>query len=480
MVILILACFIIASAYFAFFIGENDKEKSDKEPPKIISITGNTTVTAGETVTIVADFTDNVNVTKAVLFYKSASDSSWKNKSILNGSITLDIPPTPVEDWYYYIIVNDAAGNGPVGDPSVDGTKYYTITVTSPSDGNNDNTPHSHTVFIEESTAMSCKFCPAVGEKLHELYESGKYDFYYVTLVQDNPKANDRLTEDYNLLANPTVYIDGGYEIIVGNKSKSEYENKIQSALSRNAPDISVTVHAKLDVNNSRIIISGIVTNNEADKYTGTLKVYLTEIISTKWQDYKGKPYHFAFLEFAVDETITVSANDQKSFSKEIDSSDLDPENLMIFAVVFNSEKHKKYSYPEKNENPFDAYYADAVNKTAVVEERNLPPEVGITHPKRGKIHIFSKVILESLSLKNTILLGRTTVTAQASDDSDITKVEFYLDDQLVKEFTSEPYEWTWKTPSLFRVKHTIKVIAYDNEGKTSTATMDVIAFILL
>ena len=103
---------------------------TDNDPPSIDSITGNTVGTTGETTTIDVTFSDNIGVTTATLYYKTASASSWSSKSILGGSAGIDIPLDSVESWYYYVTVDDAAGNGPVGDPSTDGSVYYIITVS--------------------------------------------------------------------------------------------------------------------------------------------------------------------------------------------------------------------------------------------------------------------------------------------------------------------------------------------------------------
>ena len=117
-----------------------------------------------------------------------------------------------------------------------------------------------------------------------------------------------------------------------------------------------------------------------------------------------------------------------------------------------------------------------------VVVGGNLPPEVGITSHQSGKIYLNDKLFLKFLYknklLKNTILIGKATIKAYAKDDSKIEKVEFYLDNNLVATLTSEPYEWKWTKTTIGR--HTLKVIAYDDTGKTSTDSMDVIAFINL
>ena len=103
--------------------------------------------------------------------------------------------------------MNDAAGNGPVGDPSINGSVYYTISISE------EEVDFVHTVFVEEGTATWCSNCPTVSGYIHELYTSEDYRFYYVSMIDDkNTKAEDRLDE-YNIIGYPTVFIDGGYTL---------------------------------------------------------------------------------------------------------------------------------------------------------------------------------------------------------------------------------------------------------------------------
>jgi glutaredoxin len=478
-IILLIAAILLISAYVIFF----NVEAKDTIAPEIRDITGNTTVNAGEVVNISVNFNDNVGVTNATIYYKTASADNWGSMSILNGSVDIFISLDPVKDLYYYVTIDDDAGNGPIGDPSIDGSTYYVVTVVDNSDDENDDDQNStHYVFIEEGTATDCKNCPIVANILRELYESGKYNFYYVSLVNDrSSKAETRLSDDYDVYGFPTVFIDGGYKVIVGgNNDKSEYEQAILDARSRDAPDIQVTVSAKYDNTTDKLTTEVVVKNNEKETYSGRLKVYLTEIVS-QWNGYDGKPYHYGFVDYTINKAISIDANGGKNFSDTRSVSDYDYENLMIMAVVFNSESAGRYEYPAEN-NSFDAYYADAVNATKVAEGGNLPPEVGITSPVKGKIYfrdssILEKIIEEIGSLKNTFLIGKKTISVYASDDSGIEKVEFYVDGDLMKTVESEPYEWVLKISTfkeLLPHKHTIEVIAYDDTDKTSSASIEV------
>lgn len=475
-IILLIAAILLISVYVIFF----NVEAKDTIAPEIGGITGNTTVNAGEVVNISVNFTDNVGVTNATIYYKTASAINWSSMSILNGSVDIFISLDPIKDLYYYVTIDDASGNGPVGDPSIDGSAYYVVTVVDNSGDEDDGENSIHYVFVEEGTATDCKSCPIVANILHELYESGKYNFYYVSLVDDrSPKAKTRLSGDYDAYGTPAVFIDGGYKVIVGgNNAKSEYEQAILDARSRDAPDIQVTVSAKYDNETDKLTTEVVVKNNEKETYSGRLKVYLTEIVS-QWNGYDGKPYHYGFVDYTINKAISIDANGGKNFSDTQSVSDYDYENLMIMAVVFNSESAGKYVYPDENEHSFDAYYADAVNATKVAEGGNLPPEVGITSPVKGKIYFLDSPILEKLgSFKNTFLIGKATINAYASDDSGIEKVEFYVDSELMETVKSEPYTWTLSRISTFKElfyhKHTIEVKAYDDTGKTSSASIEV------
>ncbi len=476
---LIIAVLLISSVYVIFFTNEKN---IDNDPPNIDTITGNTSGKKGDFTTISVAFSDNVKVTNATIYYKKSIDSEWISKSILSGSI--DIQLNSNENVYYYVTVDDAAGNGPVGEPSYDGSTYFTIIVSEdePDDEPGDD-EFIHTVLIEEASFTDCYYCPMVANILYDLFSSGNYNFYYVTLIKTVDKATNRLDNEYNLFGLPTVYVDGGYKVILGGlHEKSEYAQAIRDAEARNVPKIQVSVNAEYDNNTHKLINKIIVENKENEVYNGRLRVYLTEIVS-RWTGPEGEPYHYGFLDYIINKEISIEANDNASFSDTRDISDLDPENLMIIAAVFNSEKKQGYSKPsdENPENPFDAYYADAVDGTEVVEGGNLPPVAGIRRPTFAKLHLFGKPLIKTLS-GTTILIGRTTVEVNATDDSKIEKVEFYIDGKLKHSTTDEPYEWSFRKIGLFKNiirKHTILVKVYDDDQKMSTDSINVITFML-
>jgi len=68
-------------------------------------------------------------------------------------------------------------------------------------------------------------------------------------------------------------------------------------------------------------------------------------------------------------------------------------------------------------------------------------------------------------------------VTASASDNVGVTKVEFYRDGALQSTVTTSPYSWSWNTTGVANGSHTLQTKAYDaanNVGSSATITVTV------
>jgi beta-lactamase superfamily II metal-dependent hydrolase len=65
---------------------------------------------------------------------------------------------------------------------------------------------------------------------------------------------------------------------------------------------------------------------------------------------------------------------------------------------------------------------------------------------------------------------GTTNVTANASDDRGVVKVEFYLDGTLQATDTSSPYSWSWNTTTSSNGAHSLTSKAYDAAGNSGTS----------
>lgn len=115
-------------------------------------------------------------------------------------------------------------------------------------------------------------------------------------------------------------------------------------------------------------------------------------------------------------------------------------------------------------------YEFEYLNKT-------LYPKLNITVPEEGYFHLLGTQLGRTY-FGNTVLLGRTKVKVDIRYFlPGIEKVEFYLNNNLIKTIHEEPFEWFWKTFSFG--KYVIEIKAYANETCYSNEAIQVLAFIL-
>ena len=105
------------------------------------------------------------------------------------------------------------------------------------------NENFTHTVFVEEGTATSCKYCPITSEDLYTIFNTYDYPFYFVALIKDMAqKAADRLFKDYNIVGYPTCYFDGGLEVVVGTSDVPTYRDIIESSGARDVHEFDLSI----------------------------------------------------------------------------------------------------------------------------------------------------------------------------------------------------------------------------------------------
>ncbi len=101
--------------------------------------------------------------------------------------------------------------------------------------------------------------------------------------------------------------------------------------------------------------------------------------------------------------------------------------------------------------------YDAAANSTVsaavsvTVSNDTTPPATSITAPAAG-----------------ATVSGTTAVSASASDNVGVTKVEFYLDGALQTTDTAAPYDWSWNTTASANGSHSLTSKAYDAAGNTT------------
>jgi len=474
--IIIAAILLISAVYFIFFTGEDDTES-----PEITFITGNITAKTGEIKSIFVEFNDNVEVTNASIFYKSEFDNQWTILSILNGSVNISIPTYSDDDLYYYVEINDAAGNGPTRSP-IQNNSYYIINVTKEEDDddNQNNEISSHIVFVEEGTATWCSNCPEVAEVLHDLFDPDNPEFYHVSLVHDkNSIAESRLDDDYNKYGFPTVYLDGGYKVILGSDNfRSKFQQALEDANNREVPLIYLNLTSEWNESRNEIKNTVLIKNNDDQDYDGRLKIYITEITSA-WRDNDNERYSYALIDYGYNNKISIDVDESKTISEVWEIPDnVDKDNLWIMAVLFNSESHSSNSDTIDNSKPFDAYYADAAHGVKVTEETSqVPPSIIISTPKDFTHYIFGREI-ENRYVSQTYILGKITINVDIESDYDIDRVEYNIKGPL-REFSEtlseSPYSYTFDKLSFGKYK--IGVVLYDENGITSNDDIEVFIF---
>jgi hypothetical protein len=67
----------------------------------------------------------------------------------------------------------------------------------------------------------------------------------------------------------------------------------------------------------------------------------------------------------------------------------------------------------------------------------------------------------------NATVSGIKTISANATDDKGVNRVEFWVDGVRTATDYDSPYDWSWDTTSYSDGAHTVKVIAYDDDGKS-------------
>lgn len=97
--------------------------------------------------------------------------------------------------------------------------------------------------------------------------------------------------------------------------------------------------------------------------YDGRLRVYIVEPES-RWDNYNNAPYHFGFLDFAINESLSIdylgTYTKQVTWNaSEAGYDNIEENNIMVIAAVFNPQINKGYANPP-SKNPFNAHYVDA------------------------------------------------------------------------------------------------------------------------
>jgi hypothetical protein len=88
------------------------------------------------------------------------------------------------------------------------------------------------------------------------------------------------------------------------------------------------------------------------------------------------------------------------------------------------------------------------------------PPSVSITSPQNG-----------------ATVSGAVAVSAAATDNVGVSRVDFYVNDLLQSSSAAPPYNWTWNTLSLANGSYTLNAKVYDLAGNSGQASIAITVF---
>ena len=241
----------------------------------------------------------------------------------------------------------------------------------------------THTVFVEQCTATWCPNCPFASDALHNIYQSGDYPFYYVSLVNDMSSIAKDRNNDYSLgfikvKSFPTVYFDGGDTNVVGRGNtvpltEARYRPLLEQEGAR-TPKQPITMNSSATWDgNAKLTITITIKNEGNLPYFGKCRSYVTEIVS-RWNDNSGDPYHFALLDYAVNKYVFLLPKITKTITGTFDGNanhgnqtfeDITQDNIMVISSLSNWLPHYRIGYQsDLYTQKYFAYFVDQTTAT--------------------------------------------------------------------------------------------------------------------
>ena len=241
---------------------------------------------------------------------------------------------------------------------------------------------YTHFVLGEYGTMTTCVPCKYAHRALQYLWQNRtNWDlpFYYITYVYNkNNWSYQRMKNELDLQASPTLFWDGGWKKDQGatdvESAMEKYNVSIRATAARAVKDIDVNLNVTwqgavnevpgsgatgvpveqiMRWNNSEFKVDVEVICNEADGYNGHLHVQVTEKKSEWYKDHYQDPETFEFKDYAYNDDVTFSG--VGTWTKTIywdgcDHNDKDSppryfnhvkqDNIMVFATIFDEDNN--------------------------------------------------------------------------------------------------------------------------------------------
>jgi hypothetical protein len=274
------------------------------------------------------------------------------------------------------------------------------------------NQNYSHTVFAGVAATQSCGPCHNWTKNIHNTYMSGDFDFEYATMIAFDEEGDVlnydafNWAENYSVSTFPTTIIDGNYQRINGDHLE-QLPDALNTSGNRTITDITANITVLL-AGKAKIKITIAIENNEEFQYNGYIRTFITEIVS-RYNTSLGDPFHFGFLDFAFDKSISI--NSGEIYTENIiwngkehedthgdDFGDIKANNIQVLLTIYN------------NSNGY-------VDETIIAQIPNNPPnKPNEPFPQNGAVDVKANVDLnwnctdpDGDELTYDVYLGNTT-----------------------------------------------------------------------
>ncbi|WP_281999185.1 Ig-like domain-containing protein [Geotalea uraniireducens] len=484
----------------SYTIGGTSTTTDTTAPTVAITSPANSSTVSG-TATVTASASDNVGVSKVEFYVNgtlNATDTaspytfSWNTSSLANGTYTLSAKAydaannvgqsSSVTVTVSNGVVDTTSPSVALSSPSNNTTISGTVAVAANA---SDNVSVSKVEFYENnvliaaanaapysfnwnSTSVANGSCALTAKAYDAAGNVGQSSAVTVTVsnpVADTTAPTVTMTSPTNgSTVSGTVTISASASDNVGVTKVEFYVNNAldytataapysYTADSRNVADGTYTFYAKAydaagNVGQSAVLSATVNNTSTADTTAPTVSI--------------SSPAAAATVKGTV--TVSATASDNVKVSKV---------EFYVNNVLKRTDTYAPYSYSWDTTTGADGSYTllakayDAAGNVGqssavkvTVKNDTTAPTVSISSPATG-----------------TTVTGVTTVTATASDNVSVSKVEFYVNGTLKATDTASPYTFSWDTTSLTNGSYSLTAKAYDasgNVGQSSTVTATV------
>lgn len=154
--------------------------------------------------------------------------------------------------------------------------------------------------------------------------------------------------------------------------------------------------------------------------------------------------------------------NQKNDISIRIKKPDFDIGEIYVISPDFEGKTVLQTAIDDEYVE-FIVPYLEIYDVIVVEKQSDDKLSVKIGNPEGGFLYVLNKKIT-SISSKNSIIIGKIGINAVVEDtEMKLSKLEFYIDDILMKIDRAFPYTWIWAESS-FGI-HTVKIISYDVNG---------------